>query len=236
MRVLITGASGGIGKEVIKQLILLKECEIIAVSRSGELLDDLKEECLEINNNKINTFECDFNETGFQNLISEHIKKKFGSLDCLINNAGTLINKPFMDLNRGDIQKQMQINFECPLLLTQSLIPLLRKSKETAHVLNIGSMGGFQGSEKFKGLSVYSASKGALAILSECLAREFANEDIKFNCLALGSADTEMLRKAFPDYKSPMPAQQMAELIVDFSMKGHRFFNGKVIPVAALST
>jgi NAD(P)-dependent dehydrogenase (short-subunit alcohol dehydrogenase family) len=139
-------------------------------------------------------------------------------------------------MNRKDVEEQVRINFESPLLLIQSLVPLLRKSKETAHVINIGSMGGFQGSEKFEGLSIYSASKGALAILTECLAKEFENENIKFNCLALGSADTEMLRKAFPTYKSSMSAVEMAEFIVEFALKGQRFFNGKIIPVAALST
>ncbi len=67
-------------------------------------------------------------------------------------------------------------------------------------------MGGFQGSVKFPGLSLYSASKGALAILTECLAEEFKDRQIKVNCLALGSAQTEMLEQAFPGYKAPLSA------------------------------
>jgi NAD(P)-dependent dehydrogenase (short-subunit alcohol dehydrogenase family) len=93
-------------------------------------------------------------------------------------------------------------------------------------------MGGFQGSAKFPGLSLYSASKGALAILTECLAEEFIGRQIKVNCLALGSAQTEMLEQAFPGYKALLSAGEMAAFIADFSLHGHQWFNGKVLPVA----
>ena len=92
------------------------------------------------------------------------------------------------------------------------------------------------GSSKFPGLSAYSASKSALAILTECLASEIPENEVKFNCLALGSANTEMLKKAFPDYTSPTSAVQMAQFIVDFTLNGHQYFNGKVLPVAGTST
>jgi len=236
MRVLVTGASGGIGNECVKQLAKRDDCEIIALSRSNDLLDILKNECLKKFNKEIDTIVADFQDVGFQNRITTYIKEKYGSLDCLINNAGMLINKPFLEMNGRDVEEQFRVNFSAPMILIQSLIPLLKKSESTAHVINIGSMGGFQGSDKFPGLSVYSASKAAISTLTECLAAEFVNDNIKFNCLALGSADTEMLRKAFPEYKSKMSPEVIAEFIVDFSLKGQQYFNGKVIPVAALST
>ena len=104
--------------------------------------------------------------------------------------------------------------------------------RQNAHIVNIGSMGGFQGSAKFKGLSLYSSSKGALAILSECLAEELKERKIFVNCLALGSAQTEMLSEAFPGYHAPLTAREMAGFVVDFATRGHRWFNGKVLPVA----
>ncbi len=104
-----------------------------------------------------------------------------------------------------------------------------------AHIVNVGSMGGFQGSDKFPGLSAYSASKAALHNLTESLAKDFAELGIKVNCLALGSAQTEMLEKAFPGYESPVMAFEMGKYIADFALTGHKFFNGKILPVA-LST
>lgn len=93
-------------------------------------------------------------------------------------------------------------------------------------------MGAFQGSAKFAGLSAYSASKAALHTLTECLALELADRQIKVNCLALGSAQTEMLEQAFPGYQSPVMAFEMGKYIADFALTGHRFFNGKILPVA----
>jgi NAD(P)-dependent dehydrogenase (short-subunit alcohol dehydrogenase family) len=93
-------------------------------------------------------------------------------------------------------------------------------------------MGGFQGSSKYMGLSYYSASKAAMACLTECLATEFFEAGIKVNCLALGSVQTEMLAEAFPGYKALVDAREMGEFIADFALNGHKFFNGKILPVA----
>jgi NAD(P)-dependent dehydrogenase (short-subunit alcohol dehydrogenase family) len=93
-------------------------------------------------------------------------------------------------------------------------------------------MGGYQGSMKFPGLALYSASKGALAVMSECLAEEFKETGIKVNCLALGAAQTEMLKEAFPNYQPPLSAEEMASFVCDFALRGQSFFNGKILPVA----
>ncbi len=96
-------------------------------------------------------------------------------------------------------------------------------------------MGGYQGSSKFAGLSLYSASKGALAVLTESMAEELKPYQISVNCLALGAVQTEMLAEAFPGYSAPVSAAQMGEFIADFAFNGNRFFNGKILPVS-LST
>jgi NAD(P)-dependent dehydrogenase (short-subunit alcohol dehydrogenase family) len=74
-----------------------------------------------------------------------------------------------------------------------------------------------------------------MACLSECLAAEFRELGISVNCLALGSVRTEMLKEAFPGYKAPVSAVEMGEFIASFALTGHKYFNGKILPVA-LST
>lgn len=96
-------------------------------------------------------------------------------------------------------------------------------------------MGGHESTSKFSGLSAYSASKAALANLTECLAEEWKTEGISVNCLMLGAVNTEMLGEAFPGYQAPLNAVEMADFICDFSLKGNTFFNGKLLPVS-LST
>ena len=83
------------------------------------------------------------------------------------------------------------------------------------------------------GLAAYSSSKGALITLTELLAEEFKQTGPSFNVLALGAVQTEMLEEAFPGYKAPLTARQMAQYIIDFSLTGNTFYNGKVLEVSS---
>jgi NAD(P)-dependent dehydrogenase (short-subunit alcohol dehydrogenase family) len=103
---------------------------------------------------------------------------------------------------------------------------------EGSHIVNISSMGGFQGSSKYRGLSYYSASKAAIGCLTECLAIEFSEAGIKVNCLAIGAVQTEMFEEAFPGLKAPVSASEMGRYVSEFALNGHKFFNGKILPVA----
>ena len=128
--------------------------------------------------------------------LTPFLKERLGHVDILINNAGALVNKPFMDTTAQDLAEMLQTNVIGHFNMIKNVLPLMRSG---GHIVNIGSMGGFQGSVKFPGLAAYSSSKAALHALTECLAFELADQGIKVNCLALGSAQTEMLEKAFPD-------------------------------------
>lgn len=227
MNIIITGASAGIGREVTLHLAQDNKNKIIAVSRNKTALTSLSEAA---ENKNVSTLALDIRKTDeTRKKLKNAIIAEMGNVDILINNAGLLINKPFNELDDADILDTMEVNFYSPALIIQALVPLMKKG---SHVINIGSMGGFQGSSKFKGLSVYSAAKGALAILTECLATEYQDEGISFNCLALGSVSTDMLKKAFPKYTASMTPSEVAEFISDFAINGNRYFNGKVIPVA----
>lgn len=234
MNIVITGASKGIGFEIAKLFSNDENNTVVAIARSGQLLKELKNACIRQNlKNKLKTIVFDLEETqSIQTILIPEILKYVNTVDILINNAGVLINKPFHDFELSEINKLITVNFISHSILIKELIPYI-ESGFPKHVVSISSMGGFQGSSKFPGLSYYSASKAALSNLTECLAEECKNNGIKFNCLALGSVDTEMLRKAFPDYKSITTAANMAQFIVDFAMNGYKYFNGKIIPVSS---
>src|SRR5690606_3161233 len=118
-----------------------------------------------------------------------------------------------------------------PLEISQALIDELR-GDPPGHIVHISSMGGFQDSAKFPGLIAYSSSKAALACMAQCMAEEMKEKGVRSNCLALGSVDTEMLRTAFPGYRTQMSPIEMGAFIARFAMEGHHLFNGKVLPVA----
>jgi len=230
MNIIVTGASSGVGFEAVLELILSGKHKVIALARSQDKLERLLEIAHGLNPDaEIFALSFDIVHDDYKEL-QQFIKNNFDNrVDILINNAGVLINKPFERLLEMDFVEMLQSNFIGHVRMIQGVLELMPKG---AHILNIGSMGGFQGSVKFPGLAAYSASKAALHNLTECLAFELAEREIKVNCLALGSAQTEMLEKAFPGYESPVMAFEMGKYIADFSVTGHRFFNGKVLPVA----
>lgn len=224
MNVVISGASTGIGYEVAIKFASLGH-RVLALARS---IDKLK--LLQNENSRIEIISIDLcNEDGFEILNSK--LKDLSKIDILINNAGQLINKPFIGTSIAEFNQQINANYLSSVRLIQWVYPYLLQSK-VAHIVNITSMGGFQGSSKYPGLSGYSASKGALTVLTECLATEFSDGGISVNALALGAVGTQMLSNAFPGYKAPLSPNEIAEYITDFSINGYRFFNGKILPVA----
>lgn len=230
MNIIIAGASRGIGSEVVKQFARTGDHQIVALSRNEKGLKSLEEECASINTQaRIVPVVVDLGAGDFQKSLISKINMEPGSVDVLLYNAGLLINKPFAQLEVSDFDRTFDVNIRGAFLLIKTLVDYF---KRPAHIVTISSMGGYQGSAKFPGLSLYSASKGSLAILTECLAEELKDQDIRCNCLALGAVQTEMLAEAFPDYKAPLNPDEMAEYIVDFAVNGHRYFNGKILPVS----
>jgi NAD(P)-dependent dehydrogenase (short-subunit alcohol dehydrogenase family) len=229
MNIIITGASSGIGFETALEFTLDPKNTVVCIARTADKLRKLLEIAKGI------TPDCTLLPVEFDivnddyNALVPFLKERLGSIDILINNAGTLVNKPFLETTPADMWQMLESNVMGHFNMIQHVIPFMTSG---GHIVNIGSMGGFQGSAKFSGLSAYSSSKAALHILTECLAQELVETGIKVNCLALGSAQTEMLEMAFPGYQSPVLAFEMGKYIADFARTGHRFFNGKTLPVA----
>lgn len=229
MNIVLTGASSGIGFEAALEFILNSENKVVCIARSADKLRKLLEIARGINPEcTLLPVEFDIVNDDYAALIP-FLKERLGSIDILINNAGTLINKPFMETSGAELASMFESNVLGHFNMIRNLVPLM---VDGSHILNIGSMGGFQGSVKFPGLSAYSASKSALHTLTECIAAELQETGIKVNCLALGSAQTEMLEQAFPGYEAPVLAFEMGKYVADFARTGHRFFNGKTLPVA----
>ncbi len=219
--IVVVGSSRGIGRGLIT--ILGASNRVLALSRNVEPL-------LELANANVSIGQFDISSDDALKKFNEIVSKTFKNVDVLINNAGLLINKPFQEISNLDILESYKTNVFGLMNTCQAIIPFMINSG--GHIVNIGSMGGFQGSAKFPGLSVYSSSKAAVASFTECLAEELKETKIKVNCLALGATQTEMLEEAFPGYEAPFSANKMAHFIADFGLKSSEWINGKVIPVS----
>lgn len=229
MLILITGASKGIGFEMVKKFSNDPGHLIIAISRNTAPLVKLVKQN---NTHAILPIKADISKPLHQKKILQTIQSLGLKLDVLVNNAGQIVNKPFEKITVKELKDVYETNVFAPFTLVQSLLPVFN-TKQKAHIVNISSMGGFQGTAKFAGLSAYSSSKAALGGLTECLAEEFKEKNIAVNCLAIGAVQTEMLAKAFPGYKAPLQPAEMAEYICNFALTGQKYFNGKIIPVSS---
>lgn len=220
--IIITGTSRGIGFELAK-LFANNNCNVLALSRNAEPLKSL-------NIQNITALSVDLSKENDLKKVAEFISENWKKVDFLINNAGKLISKPFEKLTAKDFLEVYKINVFAVAALTQQMLPFLEKG---SHVVNISSIGGVQGSIKFPGLAAYSSSKGALLTLTEMLAEEYKEQGISFNALALGAVQTEMLEEAFPGYKAPVTAVEMANYIYNFALTGNKFYNGKILQVSS---
>ncbi|MEM0518121.1 SDR family NAD(P)-dependent oxidoreductase [Aequorivita flava] len=220
--IIITGTSRGIGFEMVK-LFAIAGHNVLALSRNSKPISDLKLK-------NVTALEFDIADESEIVKLSAYLQTGMKSVDVLINNAGFLVNKPFAEITSEEFKKCYDVNVLGPTSLIKTVIPFMKKK---GHVLNISSMGGVQGSVKFPGLSAYSSSKGALITLTELLAEEYKETGPSFNVMALGSVQTEMLAEAFPGFKAPLSATEMAQYIMDFSLNGNKFYNGKILQVSS---
>ena len=221
----ITGGAQGFGLEIAKNFLLsgakvyIWDIDKSELEKASKLLNN---ENLKYNIVDVTKFD------EIKKTVDEIIKSN--KIDILINNAGYLVNKPFNETTLEDFQTVYSTNVFSVAMLIKNTIDFMESG---SNVLNISSIGGIQGSVKFPGLSAYSSSKGALNILTEMLAEEYKDRGIHFNSLALGSVQTKMLEKAFPNFTASTSALEMAEYIYNFSTNGYRLMNGKVISVSS---
>ena len=220
--IVITGTSRGIGLELV-QYFAREGHQVLALSRNTKPVDNLSLK-------NVHALSIDLTQTTNLHEISEFVSNHWSHVDIVIHNAGFLINKPFEELTQEDFSQVYHVNVFGVVSLNQTLLPFL---VEGSHVVTISSMGGIQGSLKFPGLAAYSSAKGAVITLSELLAEEYKERNISFNVLALGAVQTEMLEEAFPGYKAPLTASEMADYIFNFSLNGNKLYNGKVLQVSS---
>jgi len=217
----ITGAGRGIGLALVKEYLRNGHL-VIAVSRTAEEI--------EVNSKSENSLirvSADITSEAGIAVVKEQISRQ-GELNVLIHNAGQLVYKPFPEISLEELKGVYHINVFAPFILTQALFEHMRQ----CHTISISSIGGVEGSLKFPGLSAYSSSKAALNCLTQMWAEEFKDTDHTFNCLALGSVETEMFNEAFPGMEASCTPSEIASYIYNFGKIAPAVQNGKIISVS----
>lgn len=178
--ILITGASGGMGKELTEWFI---DQDYALVLQYFQHPLDLAE------SDSILMVKADLRDENQIQFLVEHAIEKFGRIDILINNAGISKSSISWKMNFEEWRETMSINLDAPFLLSKAVIPFMRNNNH-GRIINISSVVAQAG---FVGTASYAASKAGLLGLTKTMAKELAGNNITVNALALGYFNTGMI-------------------------------------------
>ena len=185
MKIVITGASKGIGKGIAT--VLSKRGHSLGLlARSENLLLDLKA-TIEGWGNTCHIRACDIREAGATSLAITELVERLKGVDVLINNAGLVVRKDIFDLSIEEWMAMVETNINGVFFVTRSILPRLKTQKK-GHIINISSI---SGRLPLRGGSGYAATKYAMTGFSESLFHEVRDYGIKVTTVFPGSVDTE---------------------------------------------
>lgn len=187
--IILTGATGGLGREILK-ILIKRRFNVVVSSRNEEDLMKLKNDL----NGDINVFPIAF-DFNCLSKIDDFIEKasKFleGKIDILINNAGIGYHSRIENIDLKELEEVFRVNSIGPIILTSRLLPMLRKSKNP-HVINISS---FLGEKVMNYTAAYAATKHAINGFSKSLRLEEASNNIKVTIIEPGAIDTNFIER-----------------------------------------
>ncbi len=189
-RVLITGASSGIG-EAGAERFAAEGAEVIAVARRADLLDALSERIADAGGTAA-ALPCDLSDLDAVDELADLVEKRFGGVDILVNNAGRSIRRPLADsLDRWhDVERTMVLNYYSPLRLIRGLTPGMIERRD-GHIINVATWGVL--SEASPLFGVYNASKAALSAVSRVIETEWARNGVHSTTLYYPLVATPMI-------------------------------------------
>ena len=206
---LITGATGGLGKEIAKEFAK-NGCNLFLTGRNNDKLNSLKNE-LENDQIKIDFEDADLSDDGEIQKLIEKVKNTFVNIDILVNCAGVFPVKLLSDSTIEDFEKCFGVNVKAAFVLckefSQGMI-----SKKWGRIVNIASSSAYAG---FKNTSIYCSSKHALLGLSRSLHSELKEHNVRTFCVSPGSIKTPMGKSVIgQNYETFLNPNEIAELIV----------------------
>ena len=204
-KIIITGASGGIGNSVVK-LLSENGAQILATGTKVEKLEELKKKFKNVNILKFNISKNNEIEK-----FIEDASNQIGGLDCIINNAGITQDNLAIRMSLEEWQKVIDINLTATFLLSKFAIKKMLKNK-SGKIINITSVVGHTGN---LGQANYAASKAGIIAMSKSLATEYAKKNININCVSPGFIKTDMTEKIDEKFKeaiiSKIPSSRLGE-------------------------
>ncbi|HEX6100766.1 MAG TPA: SDR family oxidoreductase [Thermoanaerobaculia bacterium] len=219
---IVTGASSGIGRRTA-ELLARRGARVVAFARSAEKL-------AEIAGDRVLPVTGDVMHLGDVERLFSAAESHFGHVDVLVNNAGMIDPAPLVETTFDEWQEMFAVNVHGVYLTCRRALPSMIERRSGA-IVNVASISGVPGPEKFPGWVSYCASKGAVISLTEALAVEIKSHGVRVNCVSPGSVDTQMWADASGGAPASMTPEEVAETILFLASDRSRPMNGQNLNV-----
>jgi 3-oxoacyl-[acyl-carrier protein] reductase len=227
--VLVTGGGRGIGKETAL-LLSKKGLNIIICSRTLEEIESTVKEIKSLGNGQAIGRECDVSVYSQVDALVNEILEIYGHIDVLINNAGITYVKKLVDTTEEQWDKTLDINLKGTFLFCRAIVPQMIENNSGV-IINVSSGAGKVG---FEDISAYCASKFGMIGLTESLAREVANYNVRVMTICPGEVATKMQEDVDPQYyelnkQKMLHPRTVAEKIADMIFNNTKYRNGMTV-------
>jgi NAD(P)-dependent dehydrogenase (short-subunit alcohol dehydrogenase family) len=223
---IITGAGRGIGCATAR-LFARAGSQVVLFSRTHSHVEEAAAE-ITANGGHALAVSGDVGREEDVLAMFKQVRETYGRVDVLVNCAGIVAIRPFVEMDATTWDQVIRTNLRGTFLCCREAFRLMTVQKKGV-ILNLSSLSGVKGVEKFPGLSAYNVSKAGVASLTEILAVEGKPHNIRVCAVSPGAVDTEMLRQAAPHLKAGMAPEDLAEILLFLADDSGRMFSGSNI-------
>ncbi len=225
---LITGGGRGIGRATA-QLFARAGARVVVFSRSALQLEEVAGEIIAAGGSAL-AVAGDVSRAEDVQLLFSRTMEAFGRVDVLVNCAAIVAVRPFLAMEIATWDDVLAVNLRGTFLACREAFQIMAAQQQGV-IINISSLSGVKGVEKFPGLSAYNVSKSGVAGLSEILAVEGKPYNIRVCAVSPGAVETELLRQAAPHLRAAATPEDMAELLLFLADDLGRMLSGSNIEI-----
>lgn len=222
--VVVTGASSGIGRAAA-EMFAARGARVVLFARSKDKLSNIA-----AGNDRMLAIPGDVSEPADVDRLFVETESRFGDCDIVVNDAGTYVDAPVVRMTEAEWDGVFAVNVRGAFLVTRRAMKSMIARRGGA-IVNVSSISGVPGPEKFPGFSAYCASKAALIGFTEALAAEVRQYGVRVNCVSPGSVDTPMWAAVGGGAPADMTPEEVAEVILFLASERSRPINGQNIHV-----
>jgi len=220
-RVLVTGSGTGLGREIA--LEFARQGADIVLHDFHHPADSAQKEIEELGR-KVEVVRADLSDLGQTFDLADKAIAAFGGLDCLVNNAGICLNRPFLENSPAEFEKIYNVNVRAPFFLMQRFAAHVVARQGEGTVCNIASIHGMSGAPEH---AIYAGTKGAVVAQTRTIGIEMAHKGVRVNAIAPGWVTVESYSKALPGFNEDDARKAAAEK-VPLGRSGHKSEIGKL--------